>query len=152
VIWQRANPAESPGNHLAVQREDFRCYCHAEQLAHDDPKNHAYPLARAAIYRSLAVIQDYANNSVAALAAYKTSASIYSKMLAENPNNPYSQTTLADVQANAALLSVKLGHHAEALQLARASLPVLKQAALQKGRFLVGTEPCSSIPDAERAP
>jgi non-specific serine/threonine protein kinase/serine/threonine-protein kinase len=103
-----------------------------EQLANEDPQNRIYPQARASIYRNLGVIEDYAGRTEAALAAYKTAISIYEQMLAANGNNPYFRTTLADVEANAALLSLKLGHHAEAEKLIGAGLPVLKQTALQK--------------------
>jgi tetratricopeptide (TPR) repeat protein len=103
-----------------------------EQLAREDPKNRAYTMARATIYRNLGVIQGYADNNVAALAAYKTAASIYTEMLKTSPDTPYYRTTLADLQANAALLSVKLGRNAAAVQLARASVPALKQTALRK--------------------
>jgi len=103
-----------------------------EQLAAEDPQNRIYPQARATIYRNLGVIEDYADRTVAALAAYKSAISIYEQMLAANGNNPYFRTTLADVQANAALLSLKLGRHAEAEKLIGAGLPVLKQTAMQK--------------------
>ena len=103
-----------------------------EQLGAEDPQNRIYPQARASIYRNLGVIEDYAGRTEAALAAYKTAISIYEQMLAANGNNPYFRTTLADVQANAALMSLKLGHHAEAEKLIGAGLPVLKQTAMQK--------------------
>jgi serine/threonine protein kinase len=103
-----------------------------EQLALEDPQNRVYVQARATIYRNLGVIEDYAGRTEVALAAYKTAISIYEQMLATNGNNPYFRTTLADVQANAALLSLKLGHHAEAKKLIGAGLPVLKQTAMQK--------------------
>ncbi len=103
-----------------------------EQLAAEDPQNRVYPQARGSIYRNLGVIQDYAGRTAAALASYNTAISIYGQMLAANGNNPYFRTTLADVEANAALLSLKLGHHAEAEKLIGAGLPVLKQTAMQQ--------------------
>ncbi len=102
-----------------------------EQLAHEDPQNRSYILARASIYRNLGVIEDYAGRAAEALAAYLTAASIYEQMLSADSNNPYARTSLADLRANAALLSVKLGRRKEALELARAGVPVLKQTALQ---------------------
>jgi serine/threonine protein kinase len=102
-----------------------------EQLAREDPQNRSYIQARATIYRNLGVIEDYAGRTVAALTDYKTAISIYQQMLAASGNNPYIRTSLADVQANAALLSVKLGRHAEAVTLVGAGLPVLKQTAMQ---------------------
>jgi tetratricopeptide (TPR) repeat protein len=101
-------------------------------LAEQDPQNRVYPQARASIYRNLGVIQDYAGHSVAALDAYKTAISILQVLLKANPNSPYNRTSLADLQANAAQISAKIGHHAEAVELARESVPVLKQTALQK--------------------
>jgi len=103
-----------------------------EQLGLEDPQNRIYVQARATIYRNLGVIEDYAGRTAAALAAYKMAISIYEQMLAANGNSPYIHTTLADAQANAALMSLKLGHHAEAEQLIGAGLPMLKQTAMQK--------------------
>jgi tetratricopeptide (TPR) repeat protein len=103
-----------------------------EQLAQEDPQNHAVTRARASIYRNLGVIEDYAGHAEAALDAYKTSAEIFKQMLAANPDTPFYRTTLADLQANAALLSFKLGHGAESRQLAREGVPVLKKTAEKK--------------------
>jgi tetratricopeptide (TPR) repeat protein len=103
-----------------------------EQLMQEDPQNRVYPQARASIYRSLGVIDEYAGRSEAALTAYETAAGIIEHLLAANPDSPYFRTTLADLQANAAQISVKLGHRAEAAQLARSSVPVLKQTAMRK--------------------
>jgi tetratricopeptide (TPR) repeat protein len=103
-----------------------------DQLAHDDPQNRVYPQARAAISRSLGVIEDYAGHTAEALADYKIAISIYQQLIAANPNNPYARTSVADLEASSAMLSVKLGHHAEAVQLAHAGLPVLKETAMKK--------------------
>jgi tetratricopeptide (TPR) repeat protein len=78
------------------------------------------------------VIEDYAGHTEAALAAYKTSAGIFKQMLAASPDTPFYRTTLADLEANAALLSIKLGHRAEAQQLAREGVPVLEKTAEKK--------------------
>jgi non-specific serine/threonine protein kinase/serine/threonine-protein kinase len=102
-----------------------------EQLAQEDPQNRAYPLARASIYRSLGVIHDYAGQTQDALTAYTTAAGIYKQLLAANPS-PFYRTALADLEANAALQSIKLGRRQQALDLAREGLPVLKQTAMQK--------------------
>jgi tetratricopeptide (TPR) repeat protein len=102
-----------------------------ETLAAEDPQDRIYPQARASIYRNLGVIEDYAGYTTKALDAYLTAISIFEKMLAGNPANPYYRTTLADLEANAALLTSKLGHRSEGLRLARAAIPVLKQTALK---------------------
>jgi eukaryotic-like serine/threonine-protein kinase len=103
-----------------------------EQLAQEDPQNRAHTRARASIYRNLGVIEDYAGRSEAALDSYKTSAGIFKQMLAASPDTPFYRTTLADLDANAALLSIKLGHRAEAQQLAREGVPVLEKTAEKK--------------------
>jgi eukaryotic-like serine/threonine-protein kinase len=102
------------------------------QLAQEDPQNRAHTRARASIYRNLGVIEDYAGHTEAALDAYKTSTGIFKQMLAANPDTPFYRTTLADLEANAALLSIKLGRGAEAQQLARDGVPVLKKTAEKK--------------------
>jgi non-specific serine/threonine protein kinase/serine/threonine-protein kinase len=121
-----------------------------ETLAAEDPQDRIYPQARASIYRNLGVIEDYAGHTTKALDAYLTAISIFEKMLAGNPANPYYRTTLADLEANAALLTSKLGRRSEGLRLARAAIPVLKQTALKPdasaselnlaARFLTQTE------------
>ncbi len=103
-----------------------------EQLAQEDPQNRIYSQARANVNRNLAVIEGYAGRDEAALAAYKNSASIYRQMLAANSNTPFYRTALADVDANAATLSIKLGRKAEARQLAHEGVPVLKETAQKK--------------------
>jgi tetratricopeptide (TPR) repeat protein len=102
-----------------------------ETLAAEDPQDRIFPQARASIYRNLGVIEDYAGHTTKALDAYLTAISIFEKMLAGNPANPYYRTTMADLEANAALLTAKLGHRSEGLRLARAAIPVLKQTALK---------------------
>lgn len=103
-----------------------------EQLAREDPQNRAYMQSRASIYRNLGVIEDYAGRTEAALDAYKTSAATFRQMLADNPNAPFYRTALADIEANAALLSIKLGHKAEAQRLAHEGVPVLEETAAKK--------------------
>jgi len=103
-----------------------------EQLAQEDPQNRAHTRARASIYRNLGVIQDYAGRTQAAVDAYKTSAGILKQALAANPDTPFYRTTLADLEANAAVLSFKLGHRAESTQLAREGVPVLEKTAEKK--------------------
>jgi serine/threonine protein kinase len=103
-----------------------------EQLAEEDPQNRAYTQSQASIYRNLGVIEDYAGRAEAALDAYRTSAATFKRMLADNPNAPFYRTALADVEANAALLSIKLGHKAEAQQLAHEGVPVLEETARKK--------------------
>jgi eukaryotic-like serine/threonine-protein kinase len=103
-----------------------------EQLAQEDPQNRAHTRARASIYRNLGVIEDYAGHTEAALDAYKTSAGIFKQMLAANPDTPFYRTTLADLEANAAVLSFKLGRRAESRQLAREGVPVLEKTAEKK--------------------
>jgi eukaryotic-like serine/threonine-protein kinase len=103
-----------------------------EQLAKEDPQNRAYTRSRASTYRNLAVIEDYAGRDEAALADYKTAAAILKQLLAADANTPFYRTALADVQANAALLAIKLGRNAEAQALAHDGVPVLEQTATKK--------------------
>ena len=103
-----------------------------EQLAHEDPQNRVYTQESASIYRNLGVIEDYAGRNEAALEAYKTAGSIFKQMLQANPNTPFYRTALADLEANAALLCIKLGRKAEAQQLAHDGVPVLEETAMKK--------------------
>jgi tetratricopeptide (TPR) repeat protein len=103
-----------------------------EQLAAEDPQNRVYTQSRASVNRNLAVIEDYAGRNDAALADYKNSAAIFKQMIAANPNAPFYRTALADLEANAALLAIKLGRKAEAQDLARDGVPVLIATAEKK--------------------
>jgi eukaryotic-like serine/threonine-protein kinase len=103
-----------------------------EKLANEDPQNRAYTRSRASTYRNLAVIEDYAGRDEAALADYKTAASIFKQILAADVNTPFARTALADLQANASLIALKSGRKAEAQELAHQGVPVLKQSAMQK--------------------
>jgi len=100
-----------------------------EQLAQEDPQNRAYTRSRGSTYRNLAVIEDYAGRNEDALADYLQAASIFKLMLAADPNTPFFRTVLADLQANASLLAIKLGRKADAQQLAHESVPVLVSTA-----------------------
>jgi tetratricopeptide (TPR) repeat protein len=103
-----------------------------EKLMAEDPQNRAYTASRASIYRNLGVIEDYAGHTEAALDAYKTSAEVFKQLLATNPNTPFYKTVLAELEANSALLSAKLGRRADAASLAREGVPALTQTAMRK--------------------
>lgn len=102
------------------------------QLEKEDPQNRAYPQSRASVYRNLAVIEDYAGRNDAALTDYKNSAAIFKQMIAANPNAPYYREALADLEANAALLAIKMGRKADAQQLEHEGVPVLIETAEKK--------------------
>jgi tetratricopeptide (TPR) repeat protein len=79
----------------------------------------------------MGVIQGYAGNQKAELAAYLTAIATYEKMLAANPNDPYAVTSLADLETNSAFLCAQLGRRAEGLRLGRAGVAVLTATALK---------------------
>ena len=100
-----------------------------DELSAEDPRNRTYTQARASIFRNRGVIEDYAGESQRALADDIQAVQIYQRLLALNPQSPYFRTSVAELQANAALLSAKLGQQDQADGYAAQGVPVLKATA-----------------------
>ena len=121
----------SAGNYVLGLSAMANALAMIDELSAEDPRNRAYTQARASIFRNRGVIEDYAGDIKGALADDTRAIQIYQQLLSANPQSPYFRTSLAELQANAALLSAKLGQRDRAAQLAAEGIPVLKTTAMK---------------------
>ncbi len=100
-----------------------------DKVWQDDPQNVAALYFRAIPYRDLGIISGYAGDSAAKLKNFLTVIAIYNQLLAKNPSNRTYRFPRAEMQADAANLTLAAGHRDEALQLARAGIGELRELA-----------------------
>ncbi len=102
-----------------------------DRNSQEDPKNIMALFFRTIPYRDLGIISGYAGHPDAKLRYLLIAIGIYDDLRAKNPENkgyPFGQ---AELEVDAANLSVEAGRQQEALRLARAGISTLKEVAAQ---------------------
>jgi tetratricopeptide (TPR) repeat protein len=102
-----------------------------DRNSQEDPKNIMALFFRTIPYRDLGVISGYAGHPDAKLRYLLIAIGIYDELRAKNPENkgyPFGQ---AELEMDAANLSIEAGRPQEALRLARAGMSILKEVAAQ---------------------
>ena len=123
--WNLGNLGDFPASLAALEEaRQIR-----DRLSEQDPKNIMALYFRTIPYRDLGVINGYSGNYAEELRYFLIDIDITDQLVIKNPANQAYRFSRAEIQADAANLSAGLGKRDDALRLARAGLPVLREIA-----------------------